>query len=233
MTDILPPCFALRGEMTWELPGAFTSGGQSVFGGETQVRRTDGGGGWRATLNGLLLSSADLQRTWETLWLNWNLGDTKLEVPRQGFRLRAGFVTYGSVTFGDDTTFDDGTEFEGGDGLAVTVGPIDLRSTTAQILLPAGASLRGAEPFTLVGPTYGARLYGVARILAVASDPDGDTVTVRFGPPARETYADGIPADFLHPRCTMRAVVSTDGAKPPDTRSRFRTANMVFEETFT
>lgn len=234
MTDTLPPCFANRAEMIWTLPGAFTTGGQSVYGGESQIRRTDGGGGWRAQLQNLVLKDAANQKTWQAFWQDFQLGNTKIIVPRPPHRLRATFATVGdSVPWSDGSPFDDGSGWSTGGGSATLAADIELRDYEAQLLLPAGAALLGGEPFTLVGTSYGPRLYHVARVLNVAADPDGDTVTIRFGPPAREDYASGTEADFLNPRCTMRAVPNSDGGAPLYTRSRFATASMVFEETWT
>lgn len=234
MTDVLPPCFALRAEMVWTLPGAFTTGGQSVYGGETQVRRTDGGGGWRATLQNLVLKDAANQKTWQAIWQDIMLGNTKYVVPRPPHRLKATFSGTGeTVPWSDDVPFSDDTEWSTGDGFGSLAVALELRATEAQILLPPGAALEGGEPFTLVGTTYGARLYHVARVLAVAEDDAGDTVAVRFGPPAREDYNSGTEVDFENPRCTMRAVPGADGSSPMFTRSRFAMASMTFEETWT
>lgn len=234
MTLVLPPCFALRGEMTWDNPGAFVSGGQSVFNSEPLTRRTDGGGGWRASIRGLQLNTAALQQTWEALLLRWNLGDTKIVVPRQGFRLRADFAgSLADTAWSDDTPFDDDTLFAGGAGFGVLADGIDLRATELDVILPPGAALRGGEPFTLVGATYGPRLYGVAGVTNVAADPGGDRVTILFGPPAREAYAADADVDFELPRCTMKAVIdTTEGAYPAYGRSRFAVANMTFVETW-
>ena len=234
MTDVFPPCFANRAEMVWDLPGAFTSGGTSVFGGESQVRRMDGGGGWRAMLQNLVLKDAANQKTWQAIWQDIMLGNTKYIVPRPPHRLKASFVsTGGSVPWSDDVPFSDDSEWYTGSGLATLAAEVELRAVEAQIILPPGAALEGGEPFTIVGPTYGARLYHVARVLDVAADEDGDTVTVRFGPPAREDYAAESEVDFENPRCTMRAVPNSDGAAVNFSRSRFATASIVFEETFT
>lgn len=238
MTLVFPPCLALRGEWVWDNPGAFVTGGQSVFGGEPLVRRTDGGGGWRAKAQGIVLKDGDEQRTWESLLVRWNLGDNKIIVPRQGHRLRATFVATATVlsTFDDGAPFDDGSLWETGAGICILDADIALRSTTAVINLPVGGSLSGGEPFTLSGDTYGPRLYVVASVdnVSSAGSPDtGDVVTVTFGPPAREAYTAGDAVDFGVPRCTMRAMIDqSDGAYPVYGRSRFATANMTFMETW-
>lgn len=231
MTLVFPLCLARRGEMTWSNPGAFVSGGQSVFGPEPLTRRTDGGGGWMASLQGIGLTSAQHHKTWNAFTTRWNLGDTKIVVPWTGHRLLASFAgTLDDTLWSDDTPFDDETLWESGSGFAALAADVALRATQAQITLPSGASLEGGEPFSLTGATYGTRLYVVASV----DDIDGDTVTVTFGPPAREAYASGDDVDFERPRCTMRAVIDrSENAYPVFGRSRFTSAGMSFVETWT
>lgn len=231
MTLVLPLCYARRGDMVWSNPGAFVSGGQSVFGAEPLTRRTDGGGGWMASLNGMGLTTAQHHKTWNALTTRWNLGDTRIIVPWTGFRLQASFAgALDDTPWSDDTPFDDDTLFEGGSGFGALAADVALRDTQAQITLPSGASLEGGEPFSITGGTYGTRLHMVASV----DDIDGDVVTITFGPPAREAYTADTEVDFEHPRCTMRAVIDrAEDAYPTFGRSRFASANMTFVETWT
>jgi hypothetical protein len=230
MPDVLPWCFTNRAECVWDLPGAFTSGGVSTFGGAPIQRRMDGGGSWRMSMKSVLLLDRNDQRLWAALMANWNLGDLQIEVPVQWSRRNASFSPFEAVPFSDGVPFDDVTLFAGGTANGTLAADVALRATTAQIKLPVGAALMGGEPFTLVGST-GARLYDVARVTSVVADPTGDTATIRFGPPAREDYASGATVDFGNPRCLMLAQPQTDGAAPAYGRSRATSASMVFWES--
>lgn len=230
MPDVLPWCFTNRAECTWDLPGAFTSGGTSTFGGAPIQRRMDGGGSWRMTMKSVLLLDRNHQRLWAALMAGWNLGDLQIEVPVQWSRRNASFSPFGEVPFSDGVPFYDGTLFAGGMAMGTLAADVALRATTAQIVLPPGAALMGGEPFTLVGAT-GARLHDVARITNVVTDTAGDTATIRFSPPTREAYSAGATVDFGNPRCLMVAQPQTDGAAPTYGRSRATSANMVFWES--
>lgn len=234
-TLVMPRCLLLRGQATWDNPGAFVSGGQSVFGPEPLTRRTDGGGGWRCVVQGMGLVTPQHHKTWNAFTTRWNLGDTKVVVPWTGFRLLATFAGgLGDTPWSDDTPFDDETLWESGSGFATLDADVALRATTAQIILPPGASLEGGEPFSLTGETYGTRLYVVVSVDEIEADDAGDTVTITFGPPAREAYASGADVDFERPRCTMRAVIDrAENAYPAFGRSRFTSAGMTFVETWT
>lgn len=230
MTDRLPHAFAAPDALQWGDTANWIQGGVTVYG-EAQERSTSGGGAWVATCSEIPLLNEDDTRTWEALMLNWSLGDTKVIVPRCAGRIKARFALTGARnTHSDGTPFSDGTLYAGG-VFGELAADVALRATTAQIILPPGAALFGSEPFTVSGPTYGDRLYGVARILSV--DPDTNTATVRFGKPAREAYPAGTPVDFGDPRCTMRAVM-IDSASAWPTFDPAWQANvaMVFRETF-
>jgi hypothetical protein len=231
MTRVLPLCFALRGEMTWSNPGAFVSGGQSVFNSEPLTRRTDGGGGWMAALRGTALNTPGRQKTWNAITTLINLGDDKLIVPFPGFRLKPGFAgSLADTPWSDDTPFDDDSLFASGSGYGTLNADVALRATEMQVVLPADGSLEGGEPFSLTGPTYGTRLYMVAAV----TDVTGLVATITFGPPAREAYTAGLEVDFEQPRCTMRAVIDqSEGAYPVFGRSKFASASMTFVETWT
>lgn len=231
MTVVLPSCFSNRAECVWDRPAALASGGVSVFGGAPQDRRMDGGGAWRARLDGIVLLDAARQRTWQALMTRWTMGDLVIDVPYPWTRLRADFAgDLVSTEWSDGVPFDDGSLFAGGDGFAVLDAAIALRDYSATLVLPPGAALQGGEPFTLVGTTYGPRLHFVSAVTEVVADPDGDTVTIEFGPNAREAYLAGADVDFRTPRCRMRAQPDSDGASPAYGRSRFAKASMTFWE---
>lgn len=229
MVDRIPHFITSAGVIRWGDTGAFTSGGQSVFG-ETQERSMTGGGEWEAAFSEIeILTEADA-RVWEALRLNWSLGDTRVVVPRCAGRARASFVgTAARNTHSDGTSFSDGSLYVGGSygTLATTVG---LRQTEALITLPEGAALTGAEPFTMVGPRHADRLYAVARVLAV--DTGTNTYTVRFAKPARETYLVGTEVDFGDPRCVMRPLIGEGQGWPEYDTSWNASLSMVFRETF-
>lgn len=227
MTDILPHAFAAPDVLRWSNPGAFVRSPETIFG-ESIERRTDGGGKWRAELKGIPLLTESDARLWEALLLNWSLGDTKIIVPRCAGRIVAGFArAVGSVPHSDGTPFSDGSLY--GSGVTTTLAAsVALRDTEMQVVLPEGGELRGAEPFTLVGPTYGPRLYGVARVLSVT---DG-VATVKTSPPAREPYDAGAEVDWSRPRCTMRAQLSGSDEWPEFDAAWQAGVSITFEETF-
>lgn len=228
MTDRLDHAFAAPDVLRWQLGGVFISGGQSVFG-ETQERRTDGGGAWQATLQSIQIVTTEAALAWEALMLRLHLGDTKLVVPRCAGRVKAAFTTpLGFVTHSDDTPFSDGTPYASALLEGTLGGGVALRATTATIVLEPNYELIGGESFTMTGTKYGERLYGVASVISQA---DGVAV-VRFGPPAREAYPSGTVVDFNDPRCVMRAQLA-DGSSWADYDAAWHAStSIVFRETF-
>lgn len=228
MTDRLDHAFAAPDVLRWGIVGAFISGGQSVYG-ETQERRTDGGGAWQAALQNIPILTTEAALAWEALLLRFHLGDTKVVVPRCAGRVKAGFThPHDLATHSDGTPFSDGMPYASALLFGSLSGSIALRATTATIVLEPGYELIGGESFTMTGPIHGERLYGIASIVSQA---DG-VATVRFGPPAREAYTAGTVVDFNDPRCVMRAQLA-DGADWGDYDTAWQAStSIVFRETW-
>lgn len=228
MTDRLDHAFAAPDVLRWQLVGAFISGGQSVYG-ETQERRTDGGGAWQATLQNIPILTTAAALGWEALMLRFHLGDTKVIVPRCAGRVKAGFARpHDFVRHSDETPFSDEMPYASALLTGTLSGAIALRATTATIILEPGYELVGGESFTMTGPTYGDRLYGVASVISQA----GGIATVRFGPPAREAYAAGTIVDFSDPRCVMVAQLAGGGSWADYDTAWHASPSIVFRETF-
>ncbi|MBO9710576.1 MAG: hypothetical protein J7521_20435 [Caulobacter sp.] len=228
MVDRVPHDFASPGVLRWGLVGSFISGGQTIYG-ETQERRTDGGGAWQASFQSIpILTTADA-RAWEAMMLRFHLGDTKVIVPRCAGRMKADFSRPAAfVPHSDETPFSDEMPYASALLAGSLSSDISLRATIATIVLEPGYALVGGESFTMTGPKYGDRLYGVASVLSQS----GGVATVRFGPPAREAYAAGTVVDFADPRCVMRAQLA-DGADWGDYDTAWHAStSIVFRETF-
>lgn len=228
MTDRLDHAFAAPDVLRWSLVGAFISGGQSVYG-ETQERRTDGGGAWQATLQNIPILTTEAALAWEAMMLRFHLGDTKVIVPRCAGRVKAAFTRpFGLVTHSDGTPFSDEMPYASALFEGVLSATVTLRATVATIILEPGYELVGGESFTMTGTKYGERLYGVAAIISQG----GGVATVRFGPPAREAYAAGSVVDFNDPRCVMRAQLADGSAWADYDTAWHASTSIVFRETF-
>lgn len=219
----------------WRLSGALDSGGTTEAG-ENQYRRSDGGGKW--VMDGEIILTTDSQvRLYEALLLRWSLGFDIASVSRIGGPLMLGFVESGHtvlVPFSDGTTFSDGTMFESGSsGSAVLVDAATKGATSYRVRIDgAPREAEGGEPFTLTGPKYLGRLYGVAGLLTEEAVAGGFVYTFLAAPPLREDYAAGTVADFDNPRCVMRPDL-TDASVWPSYKDVFRGARVQVSWTET
>lgn len=226
--DRLPHQFASSNALTWGSDLAWITG-DAPFIGEPEEVSPSGGGAWMCKMGRIRLFDEAAARTWEALRLKWELGDTKIIVPRCAGYLKARFArTSARSTNSDGTAFSDGSLYLGG-AFGTLVEPVAQNDVTAVIELPLGATLLGAEPFTLVGPQFGPRLYGVARILDV--EVETNRFTVLFGRPAREDIAATAEVDFGDPRCVMRARLSQTSGAPEYSNRWATTTEMLFLET--
>jgi len=228
MVDRLPHAFAAPDVLRWGLVGSFISGGPTIYG-ETQERNASGGGAWQASFQSVPIYTSEAAKAWEALLLRFSLGDTKVVVPRCAGRVKADFTRpFGLVPYSDNSLHSDDTPFVSVLLTGALSAGIQLRATTATIVLEPGYELVGGEPFTMTGPRYGERLYGVASIISQS----GGVATVRFGPPAREAYSAGTVVDFNDPRCVMRAQMADGSAWPDYDVAWHATPSIVFRETF-
>lgn len=207
------------------------AGGQSIFG-ESQTRRTDGGGRWFCEVGPILLSRRAEIQTYEALLLDWNNGNDKVVVHRHAGKLSAAPDGQSLVPFSDGTTFSDGSPLVSGQVNAELVEDAALRATDLTVRVWGARPFAGAEPFTIVGPTYQDRLYGAARILSATADGEATVYGLRIGPPLREAAPAGTLVDFDRPRCVMRPDMTQDSLWPGYGPAFLGQGQLQFSETF-
>jgi hypothetical protein len=229
VTDQITPGLLRYSGLRWRLGGAFIDGGQSVFG-ESQTRRTDGGGRWFAEFGNVQVMTTAQAQLYEALLLDWNNGNEKVIVHRLAGPLLAGRDA--EVTFSDDTTFSDGSPLISGEVNAEFTASAALRATAISIRVWGASAFQGGEAFTVVHPTMEDRLYGVARVLSSTSADEYTDYTLRISPPLREAVADGDQIDFNRPRCVMRVDVSDENLWPTFEPGFFARTSIRFSETF-
>ena len=203
-------------EAQWRLSGALDNGGVSENG-EPQTRRSDGGGRWVCESE-IVLTTDDQLRAYEALLLRWSLGYDIAVVPRIAGPLALGYSETGVlalVPYSDGSSFSDGTLFSSGTVSAYLVDDVVRGATTYRIRINGTTrGLRGAEPFTLFGPTYRERIHGTAAVLSAVADGDATIYQVMCAPPLRENYSAGTEVDYNDPRVVMRPDMSDPGVWP-------------------
>jgi hypothetical protein len=75
-----------------------------------------------------------------------------------------------------------------------------LRTTTLQVAFVDAAPLLGGEPFSILHPVRGKRLYGIHSV----GETVGGVTEITIRPPLREAIAAGTELDFDNPGCVMR-----------------------------
>lgn len=229
MTDQITPGLLRYSGLRWRLGGSIRGGGESVFG-ESQTRRSDGGGRWFADLNNVqAMATADIQ-TLEALLLDWNNGNDKVVVHRVSEPLIVGGSSL--VPFSDGTTFSDGTLLVSGEVNAEFEADAAYRATTISVRVWGARAFMGAEPFTVVHPTMEDRLYGTARVLSSVADGEATVYSLRISPPLREAVTAGDQIDFNRPRCTMRVDMTDPDMWPTFEPGWLARVNLRFSETF-
>lgn len=197
----------------WRLAGVTIAGGVNV-GGLSRLARTDGGGLWTCAMTGIEVYGPERLHAAELLELQLEAGVTPIIVPRYNQHLAP--IPTGAALTALDTDIDDSL-FEDPDyytGLAIQAGVTAnaaLRATTLQVEFEVAAALMGAEPFSIMHPVRGRRLYGVHSVGATVDDVT--TITIR--PPLREAVLADTRLDFDNPGCVMR-LVNPDWLSPLD-----------------
>ena len=194
---VFPTCiFAPNGTDAY-IDRRITSGGVSLSGQETIIG-TDGGGRVCLEMNDFYLDEPTIARAWDAIDAYMDGGLRPMVVPFCDAVHQPAFYME-DVPHSDGTPFSDDTLYESG-GTDVTIAvDAPLRATVIQVDI---AALNG-DPlgwFTIVHPTWGARAYKVAEILA--QTPTSATLSIR--PTLREAVTVGTAVDFANPRCTMR-----------------------------
>lgn len=180
MTERFPVETLTPASERWRLVGTTVSGGVNLIG-FPGLARTDGGGLWMCWMDDIeLVTPAEIKAA-RALELRLDEGVTTLEVP--AFEGPTGVVPPGA----------------GWRAIYAAAAPAALRATTLTITRSVGMALTGGEKFTIVHPTMGARIYGVAEVTAT----DGPDQTIKIRPPLREAVTDEA-IDFNDPRCRMR-----------------------------
>lgn len=212
----------------WRRRGVTVSPGMGASG-ISRRSRTDGGGLWVCEMTAIELWTPQQLHLAAAMELQLEVGITPIIVPRFAHHLAPlpeGATLNPTSPHSDGTPFSDGSLYVGQGIEATTAASAALRATTLQITLTAIAALLGGEPFSIVHPTKGKRLYGIASIQAIE---DG-VATVTIKPPLREATPAGTNLDFDDPGCVM-TLANEDWLSPLDA-SHEQTAAPVFVEYF-
>lgn len=201
MTDLIWPrdIFIPEAE-EWQRPGVFTSGGRLVSG-ALRGGRTDGGGLWTYTAEGIVLERLGI-KLWRAIHSAAGDGVREIIVPmcEAGFRpMPPGNWTTSDIPHSDDTLFSDDTGYAQDVIEATFAASATLRATTVQLDMSVSGPLTGGERFSVDHEIERKRLYEIGEILSV----DGTVHTVTIEPPLRGAVASGTAADFNKPGCVM------------------------------
>jgi hypothetical protein len=177
--------------------------GGVALSGEEDVIVTDGGGRWEISFEGIELETDDQVAAWNAWDMHLDSGATPcvvpIALPRQAPLPIIG-TEYPDLSDLDPADDDPYFPNAAGRAHASVVATIDvaalLRATQLTITVSRGRRLRGGEPFTIVHPTKGERLYRIKRVLSTT----GQTSVVEIRPPLREAVASVASADFDWPR---------------------------------
>lgn len=216
--------FPVAGFHPW-LAETLLSGGPSIAG-PGQVKGVSGGGWWCFDLDGSVLTDPTDIAGWRAMILLCDGGAQAIEVP-----FVDGVIPGSSgVPHSDGSAFGDGSQYTSGVGITATLhADAALRATQVVLNLTLGGPFQGGEVFTLVGPTYGARLHMVRRQISLS----GSNYTLDVRPPLREALTAGTVADFAQPRCTMRLLPDGKGGEWPNVQAPWEAVTSVrFAETF-
>jgi len=229
MTDHITPSLLRYSSVRWRLGGSIHGGGESVFG-ESQTRRSDGGGRWFAELGSIQINTDAHAQLVEALLLDWNNGNDKVLLHRRAAPLIVGGGSL--VPFSDGATFSDGSSLVSGQVNAEFAASAAKRATTLSVRVWGARAFMGGEPFTVIHPTMEDRLYGTARVLSSVADGEATVYSLRISPPLREAVTSGDQIDFNKPRCTMRLDMSGDEPWPTYEPGWLSRINLRFSETF-
>lgn len=206
-----PPSLLREEALLWELKGVTVGGGESA-GGQEALTRLDGGGLWKASLNGVALRTADHVRAWRALAAICDGGVQPVVVPMcDGRHIPAPEVNGVRVASLDVVPHSDGATFSDGSGYASSVVEASLavaavlRATSLTVTLTAGSALRGGEYFSIDHADLRWRLY---RVRTAVDNGDG-TFAVTIRPPLRAAVTAGSVLEFDRPKCVMR-IASAD-----------------------
>ena len=191
---------------TPEIVAKTMSGGKTLSG-VMPLTRVDGGGIWLLTMSDVQASSPDNVWAWRALEAMLDGGSTAMIVPMREERFfpaptgPAGVpLLSNDTTCTDDVACSDDTPWEGSCVEATLNAGAAVRATSVQILLTAGAALRGGELFSIRHDTHLDRTYRVSKITAIS----GSVYTCDIRPPLREAVAAGKWLEFDYPACVMQ-----------------------------
>lgn len=217
----------------WRLAGVAASGGVTVAN-ISRLTRTDGGGLWTCSADGIELVTAQQIKTARALDFMLDGGAALIEVPAFEYPFQPrpiDAVTQAPVPHSDGSSFDDGSLYGAGRTMTVVLAvDAPLRATTLRILPIALGPLEGGEKFTIVHPIRGARKYGIGRVTPIAGDPAG-AIDITIRPPLREAAPARTDLDFDRPRCVMRLANPDVWLSPLDALHEM-TAAPVWVEAF-
>lgn len=208
--------------------GAVLEGG-TALNGEQDTTRTDGGGFWEVTMEGVNLVDPDQIRAWRAWEDHLEGGVQRVLVPVADVRNAPRPIIGGRLgspsqlrASSDDPHFPEAVGFATPFIVARLVEGAALRATEVTIAVDRGQRLKGGEVFALDHSAKGRRCYRVGRVLSRS----GQQATVTIRTPLRQAIDAGANVDFDWPSLVATLVPGTDIS--PDNRAS--TVNITFRE---
>lgn len=196
----------------WRLRGVALDGSVSL-GGSSTLTRTDGGGLWTCEQTGIELFTTEQLLAASALDMQLEAGASPIIVPCFNWPLRP-------VPAGVDWS-----------PALVLSADAARRATTLTVIITVGGPLTGGEPFSIVHPIRGKRLYRVHSADAAVLVDGVLTQTIRIRSPLREASLAGTSLDFTTPGCLMRLANPDTWLSPLDAAHE-QTASPVWVEYF-
>lgn len=189
----------------WNIVGNTKTAGIST--GASVDVRSDGGGMWVASLNGIQFMDRYDTLLWRAIRQQCNGGVVPIVVPRRDLTWipsPVGSTEYSPIPHSDGALFEDDTAYYQPVISVVTAGAAALRATSLLLALMRCADLMGGESFSINHPTFGWRMYEIGSVNKI----DETYTSVTFNPPLREAVPAGNDVEFDRPRCTMKLINS-------------------------
>lgn len=206
------------------------SGGVSTSGVKVSSR-TDGGGFWKLSFNGVMLHTPQLLRAYGAWCAILDDGGAKVIVPKSMGALTPNLGGAAPEPAAADPFPHLVADYVPPVGVVASLqGAALLRATSIVIRTTQASSigLTGGERFAINHATKGWRSYDIGEVTAIAAPAGGHVDhTCSIRPPLREATAGGTAIDFNAPAC----VCAIDSMTPPE-ELRFGSTDIVFSEDF-
>ncbi|GLK78053.1 hypothetical protein GCM10008171_33070 [Methylopila jiangsuensis] len=191
--------------MSWQVIGGVIEGLRSIEGASPDRLPIGRGGLWRIEMQEVFLETREEWATWRAIRARQRNGATAIVVPLERRPYFAqGVTAMGSAPHSDGSPFSDGSEYATATITAEVLSPAAHAAVALRVRVWNAEPLIGAEPFTIVHPLAGARLYEVIGLEAAAGPGGSTDYELRISPPLRQAVSAGEAIDFNRPRCLMR-----------------------------